>query len=269
MISIADLLNANSTTERCDVELLLGAVLNKNRAYLYAHADHTLTPPQSERIQAYLSRLKLREPAAYLLGEKDFYNIRVYVTNDVLIPRPETELLVDYALEHAQKGDRILDLGTGSGAIALALAATPDQSFVLSASDICDNALNIARRNARSNKLEIKFISSDWFDEIGGEFELILCNPPYIAEQDIEVEAGVHNYEPHLALYSGPDGLRAIRKIIHQARNHLVASGTLVIEHGWQQASDVQALFNSAGYTGITTIKDLAGLQRVTIGMLQ
>ena len=266
MTSIAELLNANIALERRDVEVLLGAVLNKNRAYMYAHGEHPLTSTQSKRMSAYLSRLKQSEPAAYLLGEKEFYNINLEVTNDVLIPRPETELLVDYALEHANKGDRILDLGTGSGAIALALAAASAYNFQLSASDICDKALNVARRNARTNKLDIEFLSSDWLDSIDGEFELILCNPPYIAEQDVEVETGVHNFEPHLALYSGPDGLNAIREIIQQAPKHLVKNGTLVLEHGWQQAADIQNLFNSAGYNQITTVKDLAGLQRVTRG---
>ncbi len=265
MTSIAELLEGNHAVERFDVEVLLASVLKKNRAYMFAHAEYQLTPTQKALMNAYLSRLKLKEPTAYLLGHKDFYNLSLAVSNDVLIPRPETELLVEYALQNIRMGSRILDLGTGSGAIALALAASIEHQFSLTASDLCNKALNIARANARTNKLAIKFIQSDWFEAISGKFDAILCNPPYIAKHDAEVEAGVHLYEPHLALYSGPDGLHAIRNIIGQAPGYLAESGTLVIEHGWQQAGEVQQLFEGAGFTEITTLKDLAGLQRVTL----
>lgn len=264
MTNIAQVLKA--TSKRREVELLLGHVVDQNRAHLYSHGEQTLTTAQDHKLKALLLRLHNNEPCAYLLNRKEFYGLELTVNNSVLIPRPETELLVDYALEHLEADANILDLGTGSGAMALALAAQSEKAFKVDASDTSEQALAVAQHNASALQLDINFILSDWFEALPPGYDAILCNPPYIAHNDCEVDLSVKQYEPHLALYSGDDGLAAIRHIISTASTHLTFRGLLLIEHGWQQAASVQLLFKQHGYSDITTLTDLAGMQRVTLG---
>ncbi|MBV1907418.1 MAG: peptide chain release factor N(5)-glutamine methyltransferase [Pseudomonadales bacterium] len=266
MTRISDVLsNISTSIERRDAELLLAFVLEKSDAFIYAHSEHKLTQTQIEELDILVRRRAKQEPIAYLLGEKGFFNLDLNVSEHVLIPRPETELLVEYALEHVGSSGSILDLGTGSGAIALALASHAESTYQVSASDVCHKALKVAKRNASLHQLTVTFILSDWFDAIDSRYSAILCNPPYIAESDTEVEQSVFDYEPHRALFAGADGLDAIRQIIGQAPQYLLAKGVLALEHGWQQATQVSQLFLDNGYTDIITLNDLAGIQRVTL----
>ena len=266
MTTITDVLGqAADASARRDIELVLGHVLQQSRAYIFAHGERQLSELHRLELEALLKRLACNEPPAYILNAREFYGLNLYVSKSVLIPRPETELLVEYALENASPGAAILDLGTGSGAIAVALAA--QKRYSITASDICSKALTVAKRNADSHDCSIQFIKSDWFEALHIEFDMILCNPPYIAESDM-IDTTVSGFEPEVALFAGEDGLDALRQVIAQAIKHLAPGGVLAVEHGWQQAPIVTRLFLAEGYTKIRTLEDLAGLGRVTLGKL-
>lgn len=253
---------------RIDAQLLLLHVLGKpadGRAWLLAHDADVLDAGAQARFAALCQRRASGEPVAYLTGRKPFHGLELQVDARVLDPRPDTETLVDWALEllAGQSAPRVLDLGTGSGAIALAIAkACP--SAQVSAVDASTDALDVARANAARLGLPVRFVLSDWLAGVQGEFELVVSNPPYIAEDDPHLPALRH--EPLAALAAGPDGLRDLRAIAAQAAGRLVPGGWLLLEHGWDQADAVQGLLHGAGLVQVQVRNDLAGIGRCTGG---
>ena len=267
---------------RYEVERLLMHVLNRDRAWLFAHA----TDPVPADVQAAFSTLLQRriegEPVAYLTGRRNFWTLELKVTPDTLIPRPETELLVELALERLPKcmSERaadlamadpaalaVADLGTGSGAIALAIASErPDVRVI--GSDISAAALTIANENAHANGIHnAQFRHGSWFAPLAGErFQIVVSNPPYIAEGDPHLRQGDLRFEPAGALASGADGLDAIREIVSEAPYYLLPSGWLLIEHGWEQGEAMRELLVQAGFVEVSTAQDLEGRDRVTLG---
>jgi release factor glutamine methyltransferase len=245
-------------------------VLQVDRTYLLIHPEQPLDTDQQARYKALLERRLNGEPIAYLLGFREFYGLKFKVTPATLIPRHETELLVDLALQRIphQGSCRVLDLGTGSGAIALSIARTrPNIDMV--AVDASQDALEVAHENAlRLNTINVRLLHSDWFSELHGEhFDIIVANPPYIAEGDAHLTRGDLRYEPNAALVSGTDGLEDIRHISSQAKLHLNPGGQLLFEHGHDQAEQVRMLLEQAGFTGVFSARDLSGIERVSGGI--
>ncbi len=249
--------------------LLRHALGNVTRAWLIAHDEQALTPTQAATFDKLIARRAQGEPVAYLLGQREFYGHALKVTPDVLIPRPDTETLVEAALEKipAQRPYQILDLGTGSGAIAIAIALARPQAQV-TAVDRSAAAIAIARENASLlGATNLAVLQSDWMAELGeARFDLIVSNPPYISEQDAHLSQGDLRFEPRSALASGQDGLNDIRAILTQAPAQLAAGGWLMFEHGYDQAAQVAALLQAAGFEEVNHRTDLAGIQRVTLG---
>lgn len=248
--------------DRLDAQLLLGAVLAQSRAWLIAHDDAPVAALDAERFRALAARRAAGEPVAYLLGEKEFHGLALRLTPDVLVPRPDTEALVDWALELLPPGSTaaVLDLGTGSGAVALALARRRP-TLRLTAVDASPAALAVARGNGERLGLPVRWLASDWFGALAGErYDLVVGNPPYIAEGDPHLAALQH--EPALALSSGPDGLDAIRRIAAAAPAYLMPGAWLLLEHGHDQADAVRALLAAAGLADARTRPDLAGRPR-------
>jgi release factor glutamine methyltransferase len=286
---------------KLEVQFLLQHVLNVNRAWLIAHENDVLQPNIHEVFEALLNRRLSGEPMAYILGSREFYGLDLLVTPDTLIPRPDTETLVEAALakippseinqnpSFRQKSEssvflpcsstpldsdfcrndnlRVLDLGTGTGAIALALAKNRPQASV-TAVDASEAALNIAKKNAQNLSINnIEFVLSNWFESLTNQrFDVIVSNPPYIEKQDLHLTQGDLRFEPISALASGADGLDDIRQIINDCLIYLNPQGWLMLEHGYNQASQVADLMADAGLTNIETIKDLGNNDRVTIG---
>lgn len=253
-----------------EAHVLLGHALNKPRAYLLAHPEAELDDNALAAFDALLQRRVSGEPIAYLLGRREFYGLEFEVNPAVLIPRPETELLVELALQDMplDRPLQILDLGTGSGALAVTLAKLRPQAWV-TALDVAPAALALARHNAaRLDVRNIRFIESDWFQalEPGGQFQLIVANPPYIAENDPHLQQGDVRFEPRQALQSGVDGLQAIRHIVQDARRYLSPNGLILFEHGYNQASACADILASFGYGSIACHRDLAGQARVSGG---
>lgn len=249
-----------------DAEILLAAVLERSRSYLYAHADQTLTTAQATKFHTLIERRATGEPVAYLLGRREFWSMDLRVNADTLIPRPETELLVELALQKipADAAWRIADLGTGSGAVALALARERPRCQVL-ATDLSKPALAVARANAeRLGIANVTFHHGAWCAAlVGSRCDLIVSNPPYINAADPHLGAGDVRFEPQAALTPGPDGLAALRVIAAEALDHLNADGWLLMEHGYDQAVAVTALLRELGYRHITDHADLSGQPRV------
>ena len=254
--------------ERIDAQLLLLHILNRadaGRAWLLAHDTDTLAPSEQARFAALCQRRAAGEPVAYLRGMKEFYGLTLQVDARVLDPRPDTETLVDWALQLLAPlpAPRVLDLGTGSGAIALALQhQRPDAQ--VSAVDASADALAVAQANAARLGLAVQFARGNWLRGVAGQFDVIASNPPYIAAADPHLAALRH--EPLQALASGTDGLDDIRSIVAQAPSHLLPGGWLLLEHGWEQAEAVQALLRSAGFAEVQSRKDLAGIARCSGG---
>ena len=253
-----------------EAHVLLGHVLQQSRTFLLANPERELNPAQAADFAALLQRRANGEPIAYLVESREFYGLNFKVTPDVLIPRPETELLIELALERipATSPVQILDLGTGSGAIALALASALPNARV-TAIDTSVTALDIARDNAERLSIKnVEFLEGDWLSPLahGSRFDLILANPPYIAESDPHLQQGDVRFEPQSALRSGSDGLQDIRRIIAKARGFLTAQGWLLLEHGHEQAQACVKLLQESGYNLITTWADMAGQPRVTGG---
>ena len=313
----ATLLNAkhnDAKTAKLEAQLLLQNVLNVNRAWLIAHENDAIEAISGQAnifasYQALINRRVNGEPIAYILGSREFYGLKLKVSPDTLIPRPDTETLVDAALvkiglllspsplaplpptgegnkaailSPSPAGGRgvgergiitILDLGTGSGAIALAIAKHRPQAFVL-ALDVSQAALDVAIVNAKNLKIpNVEFVLSDWFSALNQQnnmqkFDVIVSNPPYIEQNDEHLSQGDLRFEPISALASGADGLDAICIIISQAKNHLNPHGWLLLEHGYHQAANVANLLKKAGFSHIETIKDLGGNDRVTLGKI-
>jgi release factor glutamine methyltransferase len=257
-----------------DAQVLLGHVLGRNRAWLAAHGDDALAPVDAEAFFALARRRRDGEPIAYLTGTREFWGLPLAVSPAVLIPRPETEALVEVALAHlpADRATRVLDLGTGSGAIALAIAHERPRARVL-ATDVSDAALQVARANAQRLALgNAEFAVSDWYASIPASwrdrpFDLIASNPPYVAGGDPHLAEGDLRYEPVGALSPGGDGLDAIRAIASGATSRLAPGGMLVVEHGYDQSDAVRALFVAAGFSDVLVARDLAGIPRVVAGL--
>lgn len=252
---------------RLDTEILLAWVLQKDRSYLFAHGDEILNATHQSEFEQLIEQRKQGHPVAYLTGRRDFWTLSLAVNPSTLIPRPETEHLVEKALELGEKAQawRVLDLGTGTGAIALALAKEkPD--WQITATDFSQDALHLARLNAQRNHIEhVEFIQSDWFSAIHNQFDLIISNPPYIAEDDPHLNQGDVRYEPNSALTAGADGLDDIRLITEQAKDYLQPNGWLMFEHGFDQGAICRELLQQQAYKQVTTEQDLAGLERLTM----
>ena len=256
--------------DRLDAQLLLGHQLQRERAWLIAHDDEELEAAAAAAFAQACQRRADGEPLAYLTGERGFHGLRLRVTPDVLVPRPDTETLVDWALDllrtwPPKPPPRVLDLGTGSGAIALAVAHGHPAAR-LSATDLSPAALVVAQANAQRLGLVVEFAAGTWWQALPGDarFDLVLSNPPYIAGDDPHLPSLRH--EPMLALTPGGDGLGALREIIAGAPAHLATGGWLLLEHGWDQADAVAALLRSAGFEQVATRFDLEGRPRCTGG---
>ncbi len=260
----------NSDTPRLDAEVLLYHVLGVRRSHLYAWPEKLLTTRQYEQFQALLARRAQGEPIAYLTGHQEFWSMDLQVNENTLIPRPETELLVELAIARISEKAQIIDLGTGSGAIALAIAKECQQCSIL-ATDYSPTALKVAQYNAKKLGIDkIKFVQSNWYSNIENvKANIIVSNPPYIESSDKHLNQGDVRYEPRTALIAGKDGLTDIRQIIAQASKYLVKKGWLLLEHGYNQAETVQALFKQHDYKTVKTYKDLAGKPRVTLGRIK
>lgn len=259
-----------SETPRLDAELLLGFVLQKNSAWFLAHGDDELPLPSRVKFLELLERRIAGEPIAHIIGSRGFWTLDLRVTADTLIPRPETELLVELAISKcaSDKKLRILDLGTGTGAIALAIASECKNAEMI-AVDKSAVALQVARENARKNNLQVEFIQSDWFEALADKkFDLIVSNPPYIPNHDPHLSLGDVRFEPMMALASGVDGLDDIRLIIAQAPHYCLPDAWLMIEHGFDQGEAIRALFSNAGFSNVETVQDLEQRDRVTTGQL-
>lgn len=251
---------------RLDARLLMQHLLGITHAQFLADPDRRLSGDEVEAFMTLVLRRERGEPVAYLVGEKDFYSRSFKVTADVLIPRPDTELIVTLALKRLQTlaWPRVLDLGTGSGAIAVTLACEHPEAAVV-AVDISPAALAVARENAARLGGRVGFIASDWFSALGDErFDLIVANPPYVAARDPHLLQDGLPFEPDLALTDGGDGLACIRRIVAEAPAHLHAGGALLIEHGYDQAAAVRELLAAGPYEAIATWQDLSGNDRVT-----
>ncbi|MBW8809037.1 MAG: peptide chain release factor N(5)-glutamine methyltransferase [Lysobacter sp.] len=269
MIRVDALLrDARARVEPSDAELLLCHLLGKPRSWLFAHGDDVLDAQAAAAFAALIERRATGEPVAYLTGRRGFWRFDLQVSEATLIPRPETELLVELALDRLPGSGvrRVADLGTGSGAIALALACERPGARVI-AVDVSPAALEIARGNALELDLHnIEFRQGDWLAPLAGEsFDLIASNPPYIETDDPHLAQGDLRYEPASALASGADGLDAIRIIAREAPAHLHAGGWLLIEHGWKQGDTVRALLTAAGLIDAATQRDWEDRDRVTL----
>ena len=254
---------------RIDAELLLAHALGASRAKLYAWPELVPDADARERFERMVEARASGEPVAYLVGHREFWKLDLSVSRAVLIPRPETERLVELALERIapDREMRVADLGTGSGAIALAIASERPRTHVL-ATDASADALAVARANAERFALRnVTFAQGDWCDALGdARFDVIVSNPPYIADGDPHLDAGDLPREPRSALASGSDGLDAIRRIVGCAPSHLEPGGWLLLEHGWDQAPRVRALLERERFGDIESARDDAGHERVTLG---
>ena len=256
-------------TARIDAEVLLAYVTDRSRTWLHTWPDHQLTAEQTHRYYPLVQRRTAGEPVAYLTGSREFWSLPLHVTTATLIPRPETELLVEQALLRIPENTahRIADLGTGCGAIALAIALERPASHIM-ATDIAANALDVAKHNvARLGIHNVECRQGDWFKPLAGQyFNIIVTNPPYISAGDPYIQQGDLRFEPIGALVPGIEGLEALRIIVSQARNHLLDQGWLLVEHGYKQQEDVIDLFERAGYLHIQGFTDIAGKDRLVAG---
>lgn len=259
-------------TSALEAEILLASILDRPRSHLHAWPEKALTADENSRFQILVDRHTKGEPIAYILGYREFWSLKLRVTPDTLIPRSDTELLVEHALTLIPPDQpyRVADLGTGSGAIAAAIASErPD--CLITATDSSDAALAIAKTNFRGLGLgNVECALGDWHNALpeGAAFDLIVSNPPYIPSKDPHLQQGDLPWEPRSALASGTDGLDAIRQITTSTPRHLTNGGRLILEHGFDQGIKVRNLFANQGFSNILTHRDLAGLERITEGQL-
>jgi len=260
----------DSPSERLDAELLLAAAIGKSRSFLHTWPERIVSSEDAETYASYLQRRRAGEPVAYILGQQGFWKLDLEVAPHTLIPRPDTELLVETALElQPASPATVLDLGTGTGAIALALASDRP-AWQVTAVDRVEEAVALAERNRQRLGLDnARVLASHWFGSLAGQrFDLILSNPPYIRAEDPHLVEGDVRFEPSSALVAGTDGLDDLRVIIAQAPEHLVPGGWLLLEHGYDQAADVRALLSAQGFTEVVSRKDLGGHERISLGRL-
>ncbi len=263
---LSEVLELGKAEARLEIRVLLGHALGVNRAWLIAHEHDELPAALLEKYAALLARRLSGEPVAYLLGEKEFFGRSFLVTPAVLVPRPETELLVELALEKLPPAARALDLGTGSGCIAVTLALERPDCGILAVEQSAE-ALAVAKQNAVHLGAKLGFYQGSWYQALPPEterFDLVVSNPPYVAEGDPHLAALAH--EPAQALSSGRDGLDDIRLIAQGAPAWLKPGGWLMFEHGWDQGEACRGLMLAAGFAGVETRADLAGIGRVTLG---
>lgn len=251
-----------------EARLLLMHVASVTATEIAAHPERDLPSARLPEFMSLVSRRLAGEPIAYLVGSREFYGRDFKVTPAVLIPRPETELLIEIALKKVSRGDtpRILDLGAGSGCVAITLAK--ELGCEVTAVDVSQEALAVARENADRLGAQVKFIESDWFASVEGQFDLIVGNPPYVAEGDPHLAQGDLRFEPMGALACGTDGLAAIRRILAEAPKYLASGGRLFLEHGYDQAETMRTLLEEAGFGDIEQHRDLAGIIRISGGVL-
>lgn len=245
--------------------ILLCHALGISRIALITQSERALNAGEVALLSTLVARRIAGEPIAYIVGQREFYGLPFHVSDAVLIPRPDTELLVELAIERTPTRGRVLDMGTGSGAIAVSLAHTRPDARV-TALDVSEAALAVAKENATLNKASVRFLHSDWFSALAGEeFDLVVSNPPYIAAGDRHLYEGDLRFEPQGALTDHADGLSALRTIACGALQHLVPGGWLLMEHGYDQAAQVRGLLEP-DYTEVQSWRDLAGIERVTGG---
>jgi release factor glutamine methyltransferase len=266
-------LAAHADLDYRDREVLLCGAAGLSRAQVLARPERHLEAAVADTLQSWAARRRQGEPVAYILGRREFWGLELAVTPAVLVPRPETELLLEAGLDaivgwgsnDGRGGIEVLELGTGSGAVAIVLAleaAARGLGVRMAATDVCADALALAAHNARRHGAGVAWRHSDWFANVRGRYHVILSNPPYVAADDPHLETLGH--EPRRALEAGADGLQAIRTIITGASGHLEPGGHLLLEHGWDQGAAVRGLLAAAGFTAIDTLSDLAGLERVS-----
>lgn len=249
-----------------DRRVLLMHALALTRVQLITQSDRTLTLTEAQHLSALFQRRVDGEPVAYIVGEREFFGLAFQVTPAVLIPRPDTELLVELALDLLPDHARLLDMGTGSGAIAVAVACNRPDAHI-TALDVSASALSVAQHNASRHHAAVTFLQSDWYGALGDQcFDLIVANPPYIVAHDTHLAQGDLRFEPIDALTDHADGLSAVRTIVVGAPRHLVAGGVLLMEHGYDQAVAVRALLVAGGFTHVQSWRDLAGIARVSGG---
>lgn len=262
---------ANSESASIDAEVLLCSILNSERSRLYSHPEQELADKETESFNELISLREQGHPVAHLSKQKEFWSLSFHITPDTLIPRPETELLVETALKYIPLNSEknILDLGTGSGAIAIAIASERPSTNI-TATDKSESALKIARLNADVHNIQnIAFKKANWFEiENNISYDLIVSNPPYISNDDPHLTQGDVQFEPLSALASGEDGLNDLCIIIRESKSHLNKLGWLLVEHGYNQAEQVRQLFIENHYSSISTIKDYSDNDRVSIGQI-
>lgn len=267
MTTVGEWQAACSQLPRLDRELLLADALGRDRAAIIAHPELPIPAGVRRQLADWRDRRVRGEPLAYIIGRREFWGLSLAVNPNVLIPRPETELLVEQALARTEPSDRVLDLGTGCGAIAIAMAAERQtlepRARPIVGSDVAPAALAVARRNATHHGVAVHWQHSNWFDALVGPFDAIVSNPPYIAAGDTHLHA---LHDPSPALIAGPTGLEAITHIVTTARTHLAPHGWLLLEHGSDQGAAVRALLSERGYRQVAGAADLAGRQRVSWG---
>ena len=259
---------SESESPKRDAEILLEHVTGKSRTYLLAFGETLLTAEQEAQLAALLVRRKTGEPVAHLVGEREFWSLPLYVSAATLIPRPDTECLVEQALARLPTAAcSILDLGTGTGAIALALA-TERPDCTVTAVDVMPDAVTLAQRNVERLGLgNVTVLQSSWFTALENRlFALIVSNPPYIDEHDPHLAQGDVRFEPLTALVAANEGLADLDHIVTTSRQHLLPGGWLLVEHGWTQGNAVRALFTNAGYREVATCRDYGGNERLTLG---
>lgn len=266
----AAVLGGASPAPRLDAELLLAHALGRERSHLYAHPEAKPSAAALAGFHQLLDRRRSGEPLAYLTSKREFWSMELKVTPATLIPRHETELLVELALQRIPAGAewRLLDLGTGSGAIALVLARERARCQLI-ATDSSTAALAVAAENAGMLGISnVEFLAGDWFQPLAERrFQLVVSNPPYVRENDPHLQEGDLRFEPHSALTAGVDGLEDLRRIVSAAPAHLEAGGWLLLEHGHDQGAEVRALLNARGYGQVATFRDLQGQERVSGGI--
>ncbi|SNR67319.1 peptide chain release factor N(5)-glutamine methyltransferase [Desulfurobacterium atlanticum] len=258
-------------TPRLDAELLMCHTLGwENRVKLYTKYDRPLS---SDEVETYRQLIKQRvkgEPVAYITGRKEFFGFQFKLTKDVLIPRPETELLVEQTLEIAKNISetpiKIADIGTGSGCIIITLAKLLTKKAEFFATDISEKALDIAKENAKIHNVNVHFFKTDILENLNENFTIVVSNPPYISFKDKRVEKSVTKYEPHCALFGGEKGTEIIEKLTKQAYSKLKKGGYLLVEFGEGQAGEVKKIFEASGFKNIQVLKDLAGKERIILG---